>query len=208
MASTAQPCRGLQLIFPKAGVALSSSIREQPFKLLPGVLHKSSPGSSETASNYTEVLRKQVRAQRKVKRRGGVGEKKKRNNKNPSPGSSLEWEGGHIRQGCVTRVEIAASWPIPSRARGNVTHLPTVVRFGEDLGHHLCPETGEIVVSRAQRWFLESKLLKASSVKDIPLCTDLPVSSTQACGCAGELWEGLFTPSHLVLQQEMATANI
>lgn len=52
-ANTAQPSQGFQLIFPKAGVALSSYIQKQPFKLLPGALHKSSPGSSETASNYT-----------------------------------------------------------------------------------------------------------------------------------------------------------
>lgn len=51
-ASTAQPSQGFQLIFPKAGVALSSYIREQPFQLLPGVLHKSSLGSLEAASNY------------------------------------------------------------------------------------------------------------------------------------------------------------
>lgn len=139
LASTAQPCQGLQLVFPKAGVALSSYIQKQPFKLLPGVLHKSSPGSSETASNYTEVLRKQVRAQRKVKEEEGGKKKKKRNNKNPSPGSSLEWEGGHIRQGCVTCVEIAASWPVPSRAQGSVTHLPTVGQCGDDLGCSFMP---------------------------------------------------------------------
>lgn len=79
-----KPCQGLQLVFPKAGVALSSSIQKQPFKLLPGVLHKSSPGAWETASNYTEVLRKQVKAQRKVKRRGGRGGKKEGTTKIPA----------------------------------------------------------------------------------------------------------------------------
>lgn len=58
---------------------------------------------------------------------------------------------------------------------------------------HLCPKIGGTVVSRAQRWFLESVLLKALS--GFSLCTSLPVSSSWVCEHAGELREGLLTLS-------------